>query len=183
MSINPKAKDVLILLGVTGVLAASLIMPGLPVALKPFLKKQYKKWGHFNKWRLRKELKRLQKTGVIEEGKEDGEVVFRLTDKGKTKLYKYKLEEMSLNKKGWDGKWRIVAYDIPKYKKNQAEAFRMLLKKLNFYQLQKSLWLTPYNCEQEIEFLKSLYNLGDNVIILTVSKLEGETAYKQYFGI
>lgn len=183
MTMNPKMRDILLLLGVTGFVAAALIMPGLPKALSPFLRRKYQRWGHFNKRRLKMEIKRLQKIGVIEQLEQDGEMIFKLTDKGKTKLLKYKLEEMTLNKKHWDGKWRLVAYDIPKIKKNQAEAFRELLKKMGFYQLQKSLWLTPYQCSEEIEFLKNLYNLEDHVTILAISGLEGEKAYRDYFGL
>ncbi|MBI4084283.1 MAG: hypothetical protein HY431_00070, partial [Candidatus Levybacteria bacterium] len=47
--------------------------------------------GHFNRRRLKAEIKRLQRTGVIEETAEEGEVLFRLTDRGKEKVMKYKL--------------------------------------------------------------------------------------------
>lgn len=182
MDTKPATKQILILLGVTGILAASILLPGLPKALTPFLRKQHKHWGHFNKRRLKAQLKRLQKIGVIEEVDEQNQLTFRLTDKGRTKLFKYHLEELSLEK-SWDKKWRLVAYDIPKGKKSQSEAFRRLLKKMSFYQLQKSLWLTPYECHNEIELLKSLYHLENHVTILTVTGLEGEPAYKSYFGL
>lgn len=180
---KPTTKQILILLGIAGVITASIFIPGLPRALTPFLKNQYKKWGHFNKRILKAQLKRLQKTGIIEQIHENGEVSFRLTDKGKTKLFKYQLESFSLDKNSWDGKWRLVAYDIPIGKKNQAEAFRTLIKRMQFCQLQKSLWLTPYKCDDEIEFLKNLYGLQNHVFVLTITGLEGESAYKSYFGL
>lgn len=180
---NPKVKDILTLLGVGGFIAASLLMPGLPKILTPSYKKQQERWGHFNKRILRANLKRMQKSGVIEESEQEGEIFLKLTEKGKLKLLKYRLEDLVLNQNNWDRKWRLVAYDIPKGKKNQAEAFRTLLKKMSFYQLQRSLWLTPYPCSNEIEFLKGLYNLTDHVTILTISKIEGESEYRSYFGI
>lgn len=183
VKISPRVRDILLILGVMGVVSLAILMPSLPKALKPFMKKQYRKWGHFNKRRLRTELKRMQKIGLLEEVEENGERVYKLTEKGKTKSFKYKLEEMSLNQNKWDGKWRIVAYDIPKGKKNQAEAFRNLLKKMSFYQLQKSVWLTPYSCNQEIDFLKNLYSLNEEVIMLTTHGLEGEQSYRDYFGL
>lgn len=180
---NPKVKDILKVLGISGLIAASILFPALPIALSPFLKKQQKKWGHFNKRRLKAAIKRMQKSGIIEESEHEGEVVFKITEKGKLKLFRYKLDELTLNKAGWDKRWRLVAYDIPRGKKNQADSFRLLLKKMQFLQLQKSLWLTPFPCTQEIEFLKSLYSLNDNVTILTISQLEGEAEYRKYFGI
>lgn len=180
---NPKVKDILTILGATGFVTASLLMPGLPKVLTPFYKKQYKRWGHFNRRILRANLKRMRKSGIIEESDNEGEIIYKITEKGKFKLFKYQLEDMSLKKGNWDRKWRLVAYDIPKGKKNQAEAFRALLKKMSFMQLQKSLWITPYSCSNEIEFLKELYFLTNHVTILTVSEIEGEPEYRKYFGI
>ncbi len=180
---NPKVKDILQILGITGFIAASILMPGLPKVLTPFYKKQYKRWGHFNKRILKANLRRLQKSGVIEESENAGEIIYKISEKGKFKLFKYRLDDMNLNRTSWDKKWRLVAYDIPKGKKNKAEAFRTLLKKMNFMQLQKSLWLTPYSCNNEIEFLKQIYYLDNHVSILTVSEIEGESEYRKYFGI
>ena len=179
----PKTKQILLLLAVTGAVAASILIPGLPIALSPFLKKQYKKWGHFNKRRLKAELKRLQKTGVIEEIPDNGEVVFKLSDKGKQKVFKYQLEEISLKKNKWDKKWRLLIYDIPKNKKKEADAFRRLIKKLNFLKIQKSVYLTPYKCSNEIDFLKTLYHIEDHVTIISISDIDGEKSYKDYFGL
>ncbi|MDO8570377.1 MAG: CRISPR-associated endonuclease Cas2 [Candidatus Daviesbacteria bacterium] len=183
IKISPRVRDILLVLGVMGFVSLAVLMPGLPRVLTPLMKKQYRKWGHFNQRRLRSELKRMQTVGLVKEIKENGEVAYRLTEKGKNKSFKYKLEEIDLSKNKWDGKWRIVAYDIPKDKKNQAEAFRNLLKKMSFYQLQKSVWLTPYQCNNEIEFLKNLYSLTDNVTVLTTQGLESEQAYRNYFGL
>lgn len=179
----PHTKEVLLVLGVIGLVTASVLAPGLPKALSPFLKKQYKTWGHFNKRKLKAEIKRLKNTGVIEEINDSGEIVFKLTAKGKEKLMRYKLENMSIDNKKWDGKWRLVIYDIPKEKKNQAESFRRLIKKMKFLQLQKSVYLTPYPCQEEINFLKTLYSVDDYVTVLTVTGIENQLSYQHYFGI
>lgn len=180
---SAKTKDILLLLATVGFVAASILMPGLPIALKPFLQKQQKKWGHFNRRKLKAEIKRLQKIGVIEETLQGGELLFKLTEKGKEKVLKYRLEKLSLLHNKWDGKWRLVIYDIPKGKKNQADAFRRLLKKLELLQLQKSVYLTPYACKNEVEFLKTLYGIEEHVTLLTVSGIEHEISYKSYFGL
>ncbi|MBI2012017.1 hypothetical protein HYS91_04570 [Candidatus Daviesbacteria bacterium] len=179
----PYTKEVLTLLGITGFVALSLLMPGLPVVLSPLLRKQYKTWGHFDKRRLKFELNRLQKSGIVEKIDQDGDIVYKLTSTGSNKLFKLNLNNPKIEKRKWDGKWRLVAYDIPKGKKSQAEAFRSLLKKMQFYNLQKSLWLIPYPCKEEIELLKKFYNLGNNVTLLTIKELEAESVYKRYFGI
>ena len=52
----------------------------------------------------------------------------------------------------WDGKWRIVVFDIPENLRSIRQALREHLCRLQFYQLQKSVFVLPYECGDEIEF-------------------------------
>jgi len=90
---------------------------------------------------------------------------------------------MIQKQKHWDGKWRLIIYDIQVQKKKAQQLFHKMLKKFQFLQLQRSVYLYPYNCEDEIEFLRQYYKIGENVIILTINGLENEKAYKDYFGL
>lgn len=189
---NPTTKEILMLLGIGVFIGASFIFPGLPLAAKPFVDYQrrkrreesWKNWNRFNKPRLRSLLKRLYQQKVVEISEEDGEGIVKLTDKGKHKLLKYKLEEIMIHKpKRWDGKWRLVIYDIKKQKRFLSEVFRNFLKKMEFWKLQKSVYLTPYPCKEQIEFLRSYYGLSAEILYLEVNKIENEEVYKNYFGI
>ena len=185
--IDPKVKDVLILLGAGAFLTASLIMPGLPIVLKPFLdekrKKEANEWKKFNTWRLKQVLKRMHDQKLIEIAETKEEHVVKISDHGKRKLLKFDIDNMELNQKNWDGKWRIIIYDIYTSKKQERELFRKTLKKLKFLQLQKSVYLTPFKCHDEIEYLRQFCNIGKEVLILTISNIENESAYKEYFGV
>src|SRR3989338_3036693 len=57
---------------------------------------------------------RLRRTKIVE-FREDGEKVkIVLTELGKKRILRYKLEDMKIQKpKKWDGNWHIVAFDIP----------------------------------------------------------------------
>lgn len=180
--VDPKVRDILYLLAGGTFLAASIIMPGLPLVLKPFLNNQRKReereWAKYNTWRLKQLIKRLNAQKVVEI--KEGEV--KITKKGRQKLLKYDLEKMEL-KKRIDGKWRLIIYDISNLKKSQREIFRSTLKRLNFLPLQKSVYLTPYVCDDEIEFLRQTFDIGNDVILLKVKSIENEIVYKKYFGI
>lgn len=190
--IDPRVKDVLRLLGAGTVLAACIVFPGLPIVVKAAMdshheterKRKFKEWERFNLWRLRASLKRLRNQKVVKIVERDGEPIVILTKKGKTRYLKYKLEEMIIKKPPkWDGRWRLVIYDIAKHKRNTQQAFREVLKKLKFFRLQKSVYLYPYPCYEEIEFLRQYYGIGDDVIILIVEGIENESVYKKYFGL
>lgn len=190
--IDPKVKDILKLLGAGTLLAASFVMPALPTVIGAFAKgereKQWQKdqrqWEKYNLWRLRQIVKRLHQQKMVKVVKEKNGATVALTKKGKTKLLKFNLEEIVIKKqKYWDGKWRLIIYDIKTKKKWAQQLFRKTLKKFKFFQLQKSVYLYPYDCEDEIEFLRQYYNIGKDVVILTISGLENEKAYKEYFGL
>jgi len=185
--IDPKVKEILTLLGAGTFLAASLIMPGLPMAIKPFLderrKREENEWKKFNTWRLKQVLKRLHQQKLVDVVERNDMSIVKISEKGKKKLLKFNLEKMQLNHKKWDGKWRIIIYDIFTSKRQEAELFRRTLKRLKFLKLQRSVYLTPFKCHDEIEYLRQVCNIGKEVLILTVSGIENETAYREYFGV
>lgn len=185
--IDPKVKNVLILLGAGTFLAAAIIMPGLPLALKPFLdekrRREQEEWKKFNLWRLKQVLKRMHKQKLIEIIEENSIQVVKISENGQKKLLKFNIDDMELKEKSWDGRWRIIIYDIFSKKRRERELFRRTLKRLKFLQLQKSVYLTPFECRNEIEYLRQVCNIDKEVLILMVSGLENEKAYKEYFGL
>lgn len=189
--VDPKAKDVLVLLGAGTFLAASIVMPGLPIIAGKILKvynrqkweEDKKKWDKYNLWRLRQMVKRMQNAKYIEVKEEKGVPVVKITEKGKRKLLSYEVEKMQLDESKWDGKWRLIVYDVQTGKRINSEMFRKALNRLNLLKLQKSVYLTPFKCEDEIEFLRQYYDIGEEVLILKVGTLENEIAYRNYFSI
>ncbi|QQG43099.1 MAG: hypothetical protein HYW45_02750 [Candidatus Daviesbacteria bacterium] len=84
---------------------------------------------------LSQALKRLRERGLIQEDKVDtNKVIFKLTEAGKDALGVGFFDE-----KSWDGKWRIVIFDIPEQKRLVRDLFRRNLKKWGFKHLQKSV--------------------------------------------
>lgn len=191
MKVDPKAKEVLTMLGLGAFLSASIIFPGLPIIAKTAvdalneerIRKREKEWDKFNTWRLRQMIKRMQNSKYVEIKEENGIPVIKITEQGKKKLLAYDLDKLQLDEINWDGKWRLIIYDVKKAKRVNSETFRRALLKLNLLKLQKSVYLTPFKCEDEIEYLRQLFDIGSEVQILTVSGLENEGAYRRYFGI
>jgi hypothetical protein len=58
-----------------------------------------------------------------------------------------------------------------------------MLKSLKFLRLQKSAYITPFICDDEIEYLRQFFNIGNEVIVLKITGIENEQVYKRYFGI
>lgn len=108
----------------------------------------------------------------------------RITQAGRVRALRYKVDEMAVDKpKQWDKKWRVVIFDIPEPQKNMREIFRKHLKYLGFYPLQKSVWVHPYPCFDEIEFLRQVYNIGGDVTYIVGEQLESTELLKQHYGL
>lgn len=182
IKIDPKVRDVLKLLAAGVILSTVVLLPGI-AALGSIIeeekrKRERKEWEMFNLWRLRQVIMRLEKQKVVEIVNN----VVKITDKGKKKLLRFDIENMQLKKKT-DGKWRLIVYDVADLRKEQRELFRLMLKKLKCFQLQESVYLTPFVCDDEIEYLRSIFNISKEVKVIKVSGIENEIVYRKYFGL
>jgi len=99
----------------------------------------------------------------------NGEIKIELTEKGHKRKLQYDFENLKIKDGGeWDGKWRILMFDIPEQKRPARESLRDKLKKLGFVQFQRSVWLYPYPCENEIDFITEYYSIAKYANLITV---------------
>ncbi len=88
-----------------------------------------------------------------------------------------------LKPRKWDGKWRIVGFDIPEKQKKAREALRYKLKELGFLQIQKSLFLYPYPCREEIEFIGEIFQINKCITFIEAISITNESYLKREFKI
>ena len=114
----------------------------------------------------------------------DGSVKIVLTKEGQKKALKFKLDEMEIKKPPkWDGEWRIVIFDIPEKFKKAREALRMKLKELGFLELQKSVFIFPYECEDEINFIVEVFLIRPFVRFVQAKSFTNEEQLRIKFDI
>lgn len=96
---------------------------------------------------------KMLKTGYMEKVIKNREPYLRLTSAGKKNLIR-DFPLFSLRKKKWDGKWRIVIYDIPDEKKWLREQLQRKLKELGFGMIKESTYITPFDVAEDLrEFI------------------------------
>lgn len=114
----------------------------------------------------------------------DGSISVVLTEKGKRFALRYNPDLMTLKKPSrWDGKWRIVMFDIPEKKKAAREAFRKYLAELGFYQMQRSVLGWPYDCKNEIQFLVELFEVRQYTQYVVADEILHDFPLKLYFKL
>lgn len=127
----------------------------------------------------------LKKQGCLNIEKKEHQVCISLTEKGKKKADWMQIDDLKINKsKKWDGKWRIVIFDIVQLKTLERNAFRSKIKELGFRPLQKSVWVCPYKCKDEIILLRDFFGLTKKEICLIIAEeIEGENNLMKIFKL
>jgi len=108
-----------------------------------------------------------------------------LTKEGKKLAGKYQIDDLKIQKpKRWDGRWRILIFDIPSIHKVKRETLRGKLKELGLFQLQKSVWICPYNFQNEVEILRNFFALShDEMQIIIADAIESDREARQFFRL
>lgn len=142
-------------------------------------------WKDIDKQALRRAIKSLYESKLIgvKEYK-DGSITIILSLEGKKKALTYQMDKMQINKpKKWDKRWRVVLFDIPEKLRKTRDIFRCHLNYLGFYEFQKSVFMHPYDCKNEIDYLIEFYNLRRFVRFVLAESIDNELHLKKYFNL
>lgn len=123
---------------------------------------------------LNQNIYRLLKTGNLEKVMVKGEPVLKITRGGRDKLAR-RIAYFKLRGKGWDRRWRLVIFDISEREKNLRNQLRSKLIELGFGRWQKSIYISPYDLEEDInEFLNESGLRGRAYVLTAKHKLMGD---------
>lgn len=122
-------------------------------------------------------LMQLEKSGYVQRKKNS--VV--LTHKGNRRAEYIKWRVKKVDFKTWDGKWRILSFDVPENKKCLRENLRRKLCYLNFVRLHDSLWITPLPIEKEINELLKILEIRYFIRHMVVEKINFDTDLRRKF--
>ncbi len=107
----------------------------------------------------------------------------RLTSKGKQELSKLNLQLHRSSPKRWDGKWRVLIFDIPEKRKGLRQKVRTMLRAIGFVRLQQSVWAYPYDCEDFIVLMKAELRVGKDMLYMIVDSLEKDQSLRKHFKL
>lgn len=176
---NELTKEVLKGLAVGGVILSSFALPNLPQVLRLF--------GATNsreRYRIKRTILNLKKQKMVNIYERGGEDVMEVTEAGKKRILKYKLNEMGIKRpKKWDGFWRIIAFDVPEKYKKARNALSFKLQEMEFYHLQKSIYVCPFECKDEIDFIGKFFNVRKYMKYFVAKEIDGEEFLKKYYNL
>ena len=174
-----KQKIIILLLG-----GLSLSLCRSPKGQLKIIREIKSEWNNINQRYLYSSIKSLYKSNLVKQvDNRDGTVTFILSKQGKEIGLRYNLDEMIISTTRWDRKWRIVMFDIPEKFKKIRESMRYQLKRLGFIEMQRPVFIFPYECKREIEYIIEFYNIKKFVRFVVAGEVDNESHFKRRFDL
>ena len=125
---------------------------------------------------------RLAQRGHIELDK-SGRIV--LTEKGLVSIERILLRTYAVPEKiHWDGKWRILFFDIRERRKVVRNRLRELLNGAGFVRLQDSVWVHPYPCDEFVGLVRAHLASGVGELRCVVADaIESDKGLREHFRL
>lgn len=161
---------------VAGVMSVALLAPNAVKALKQL--------GLMPKFR-QKEYVSSSATKLVKRGlmKFNGKY-YELTKEGQRILDLWNVYDYHLDKPArWDGKWRLMIFDIPEKKKNIRRKISTIFTSAGLYRLQDSVWAYPYDCEEIMGLLKTELGVGKDLLYVIADEIENDKYMRAHFDL
>src|SRR3989344_379352 len=158
-----------------------LLLAGLALGLTRSSKKHWwilkqipKEWKKINRQALERAINSLYASHLIQEkNNKDGTTTLILSENGKQKALRFNIDKIEIKKPTkWDEKWRVVMFDIPEKLKRLRDSLRLHFREIGLIELQKSVFVYPYPCSKEIEFIIELYNARKHVRFILAENVD-----------
>jgi len=141
----------------------------------------YRSWRERDRIRFAQNLYYLKKKKLIKSYVVNKKRYVELTPKGKKRARYYFLKRKILRpKKRWDGKWRVVIFDICEDKKSKRETIREWLKNIGLIELQRSVYVYPFEFKRQLDLMVGALMAFD-VKYMVCEIIEGEENLIDYF--
>lgn len=145
----------------------------------------HKEWQSINRNSLSRAIRTLYKSKLVStKDNRDGTLTLTLSKEGRQLALTYNIEDMGIQTPThWDSKWRIVMFDVPETLKRTRETLRMHFKNMGFYEFQKSVFVHPYPCAKEIEYLMEFYQARKYVRFVVATDIDNALELKRHFHL
>ncbi len=164
-------------------MSVALIAPKTLSLLKKLDRPAAKRKDLYN--RIAQAIRNLEYAGMIKTSGERGQRKITLTDKGRATIEtiyasEYRIPEQVF----WDGKWRVVIFDIREKRRNVRLRLRTLLSSAGFVRLQDSVWVHPYPCDEFIGLVRAHLKSGTGEMLSFFAEgLESDRRLREHFRL
>lgn len=133
---------------------------------------------NMHEYQVRTALQSLRRGGYVKKSEEG----LLITPKGKRRIKHITNQKVQ---KKWDGKWRVVIYDIPENLRGARDALRYYLRENNFVRLQNSVFVSPRADFNELDMVRREYKVEKYVNFLEAKSVsyDDDSLLKKRFNL
>lgn len=133
---------------------------------------------------LYKYFSKLRRQKLIQTKRNGDENIYKLTEDGREVFLRFNYEKLEIKEsKIWDRNFRMIIFDIPEIKRNARNSLREKIKELGFVKFNDSVWVYPYPCQREIDFIANYWGIGKYVHFALVKDVTGREHLEKYFNL
>src|SRR3989344_4710455 len=134
-------------------------------------------------YRIQQALTRLEARQLLQQVETPSGWSVQLTSQGRKYADRLHMAEKIVIRKPrkWDGRWRIIIFDVWERRRNVRDQLRRMLRKAGFKRIQDSVWVHPYDCEELLTFLRADLRLGKGILYIIAEGIENDTQLRKCF--
>lgn len=180
---TPVGHIILAVVATAGLISVAAVAPGVLYALKKL--RIDKKLLNRQQYYINDSLERLKDRNLVSVVRKNGKEHIQLTQKGRKELFKFQTKGFTdqISKK-WDGKYRVVIFDIKESERFARDEIRFTLLQCGFIRLQNSVWVYPYSCEGLIHLIRTHLEVKEGELVyMIVETIENDSWIRKHFKL
>jgi len=170
-------------LAVTGAITIAAVAPKMTRLLKKMDRPSANRQRLYG--RISQAISRLEESGLITTTGKYRERRIVLTEKGKKILVDLEFKEYPIAEPAfWDGKWRVLVFDMSEKRRRTRDQLRRFLQGAGFVRLQDSVWVHPYPCDEFVALVRAHLKSGVGEMRYFVAEaIESDRGLREQFGL
>lgn len=179
----PMRNLILRTLVVTGGISVALVAPRTLSLLKKLDRGATNRKNLYR--RITKAITRLEHAGLVQTSGQYASRKVVLTEKGRAMIETVHAREYRIPEPAfWDGRWRVVMFDIREKRRRARSQLRSLLAGAGFLRLQDSVWVYPYPCDEFVGLVRAHLKSGTGEMLSFVAEaLESDKKLREHFRL
>jgi len=174
------AKDILRLVAAGVVVGGMAVVAPKTLQLIDYLNPK----GRFERNRIWKTIKYLEEKNRIRIEDRGDALYVHLTSDGRLKLNEDAIWDMAVKKPyRWDHKWRLVMFDLPVRHNKTRDSFRLKLADIGFKLYQRSVFIYPYECHEEVHAIAQWYGVDEYIRYIVATEVHDMRRFAKIFDL
>lgn len=173
-------RDILRLIGAGVVIAGATIAAPNTLQLIDYFNPK----GRAERNRIWKVIKYLESKNRVSFEERGGKTYVVLTQTGGRRLSEDFIADLAVRKpRRWDHKWRLVMFDLPMRHEKVRQAFRNKIEDFGFEMYQRSVFIYPYECHEEVHTVAKWYGVDEHIRYVVATEIHDMRQFIQKFDL